>query len=76
MIHIIETRMETTKHLPRTIGMSTLRCITGNTLRDRIRDEDICNICEIQDIVRWAKIRRQAWRNHVNKMDDNWLAKS
>jgi hypothetical protein len=55
--------------------MRTLRCIAGNILRDRILYENICNICEIQDVIRWTRIRREAWRDHVNGMDDNRLAK-
>ncbi|KAH0955250.1 hypothetical protein HN011_000030 [Eciton burchellii] len=53
----------------------SLRCITGNTLRDRIHSEDVRNICEIQDVIRWTRIRRRAWREHVNRIDDNRLAK-
>jgi hypothetical protein len=40
-------------------------CYTDDAVRDKIR-----NICEIQDVIRWLRIRRQAWRNHVNKMDE------
>jgi len=32
------------------------------------------NICDIQDVIKWAKIRRRAWRDRVNRMDAN-LAK-
>jgi hypothetical protein len=42
--------------------ITTLRCIIGDTLRDRIRDKDIY---EIQDITKWVRFR----------MDDNRLAK-
>jgi hypothetical protein len=38
-------------------------------------NEDICSICEVQDITRRVRIRRRAWRDHVNRMDDNWLVK-
>jgi hypothetical protein len=53
----------------------TSRCISGDILRDRTRNEDIRDICEIQDITRWARVRRRAWREHVNRTDDNRLAK-
>jgi hypothetical protein len=49
--------------------------ICGSTLRNRIRNEDISNICEIRDIIRRVEVRRRAWRDHVNKMDDNRLTK-
>jgi len=56
--------------------MKTLKCIIGDTLRHNIRDEDIIrDICEIQDI-KWARIGRRAWRDHVNKTDDKRLTKS
>jgi len=54
--------------------MSATKCITNNSL-NRTRDEDIRNIREIQDDIRWARIRRCAWRDHVKRMDDERLAK-
>lgn len=58
MTYAIETRAETTKttHLLRTTEMRILRCITGNTLRDRVRNEDIRDTCKIQNIVRWERV--------------------
>jgi len=41
MTYAIETRAET--NITKRLLMRTLRCITGSTLRDRIR-----NICRIQ----------------------------
>jgi len=34
-----------------------------------IRNENIRNICEIQDVVRCARIRRRAWRDHLKGMN-------
>jgi len=48
----------------------TLRCIIGNTLWHGIR-----NVCEIQDVTKWARIRKRAWTAGINRMDDNQLAK-
>jgi len=59
--------------LLRTTEMRTLGYITGDTLRDRIYNENIRNICEIQDIIRCPE--RRAWRDHVNRMHDTTLAK-
>jgi hypothetical protein len=71
-----ETRAETsiTKRLEQP---GALRCITDdNILRDRIRNgTDIRNICGIQAVIRWTRISRRAWRDHVNRMNDNRLAK-
>jgi len=53
----------------------TLRSITGHTLRDRIPNQEIRRICDIQDIVR---LTRQRWREcnqHINRMEDNRIAK-
>jgi len=44
--------------------LKVLRYIIDNTLRDKIRNEDIRNICEIQNIIRWVKIRK----DHISKM--------
>lgn len=30
-------------------------------------------ICGVPDIVSWARIRRRAWRDHVNSMGDDRL---
>jgi len=50
----------------------SLGCITGKAPRNGIRKQDIRNICEIQDIARWTRIRsirrkdarqnRQKWK--------------
>jgi hypothetical protein len=51
--YIIEIRAETTitKRLIRTTEIRILRCIADNILRDRIRNEHIHSICEIQDVI-------------------------
>jgi len=42
--------------------MRTLKCITDDSLRDRIRNGDIRSIREIQDVKgsKWSRIRRRA----------------
>lgn len=77
MTYAIETRAENTitKRLLRTTEMRTLRSIAGYTLYDQKRSEEIREICEIQDVVRWARNRRREWRDHVNRMPDDRLAK-
>lgn len=75
--YAVETRAETTttKRLLRTTEMRTLRSITGYTLRDRQRSEEIRNKCNTEDIVRWSRMRRREWNNHVERMSDDRLAK-
>ncbi|XP_056641765.1 uncharacterized protein LOC130448413 [Diorhabda sublineata] len=77
MTYAIEMRAETatTKRILRTTEMKTLRSITGKTLRDRIRSNEIRRMCDVPDIVRWARTRRRAWRDHVNRMNNDRLAK-
>jgi len=49
MIYVMETRADTiAKCLLRTMEMRTLTCITGNTLRNKIRYKYIRNIRDIQ----------------------------
>ncbi|XP_044760217.1 uncharacterized protein LOC123317675 [Coccinella septempunctata] len=77
MTYAIETRAENTatKRLLRTTEMRALRSIAGYALLDRKRNEEIREICDIQDVVRWARKRRRAWRDHVDRMSDERLAK-
>ena len=64
-----EARAETTntQQLLRATEMKTIRAIHGKTLRDKIRG--------IQDIVKWTNDRRREWDAHVERMEDNRLAK-
>ncbi|XP_045462678.1 uncharacterized protein LOC123672567 [Harmonia axyridis] len=77
MTYAVETRAENTvtKRLLRTTEMRALRSIAGYTLLNRKRNEEIREISDIQDVVRWARKRRRAWRDHVDRMSDDRLAK-
>ncbi|KAI4501059.1 hypothetical protein M0802_003862 [Mischocyttarus mexicanus] len=77
MSYAIETGAETaaTKRLLRSTEMKTLRTISGKTLLDRHRNEDIRKECNVQDIVRWARQKRRDWRDHVARMKNNRLPK-
>ena len=65
MTYAIETRAEnsTMKRLLRTTEMSVLRGITGCSLRDHIRSNDIRTQCGILDVVRYGRIRRRVERS-------------
>jgi hypothetical protein len=54
--------------------MKIIRAIHGKTLRDKIRSDQLQQLSGIQDIVKWVNIRRE-WDAHVNRMEDNRLAK-
>jgi hypothetical protein len=55
--------------------MKIVRAIRGKTLRDKIRSDQFQQLSGIQDIVKWVNVRRSAWDAHVNRMEDNRLAK-
>jgi len=62
-----DTRTETII-IKRLLGTTEMRKWQHST--DGIR-----NIREIQNVIRWARIRRRARRDHVNGMDDNQFTK-
>jgi len=46
-----------------------LRCIISN-MRYKVRNEDIRNICK--NVIKWTRIRKSAWKNHVNWNDNRF----
>lgn len=77
LTYAAETREETskTKKIIRTTEMKILRTIKGVTLREQIRSEAIRNKLEIQDIMRWTRARRRQWRDHVDRMGPERIAR-
>jgi hypothetical protein len=55
--------------------MKKITAIHGKTLRDKIRSDKLQQLSGIQDIVKWANVRRREWDVHLNRMEDNRLAK-
>jgi hypothetical protein len=71
-----ETRAETTNTQQlRTTEMKTIRAIHGKTLKNKIRSDQLRQLSGIQDIIKWAKVRRKECDTHVERMEDNRLAK-
>jgi hypothetical protein len=64
-----------TQQLLRTIEMKTMRAIHGKTLRDEIRSDQLRLLSGIQDTVKWVNVRRKEWDGHVERLEDNRLAK-
>ena len=58
---------ERTKQLLRTTEMKTLRSAIGVTLWDRMRNKDVRDQCNIQDINKWTRVRRKEWSNHFDR---------
>uniref|UniRef100_A0AAR5QD25 Reverse transcriptase domain-containing protein n=1 Tax=Dendroctonus ponderosae TaxID=77166 RepID=A0AAR5QD25_DENPD len=73
----IETRADTnkTKCMLRTAEMMTLRSIAGKTLRDRVRSVTIRQTCKVEDVIRWGRKCRRWWRDHVERMHPERIAK-
>lgn len=72
-----ETRAETTrsKQLINTVEMKTLRKIVGKTRLDKIKNADIRNQCQIQEIGEWVETRRSQWAAHVSRMPEDRMTR-
>jgi hypothetical protein len=55
--------------------MNIIRAIHGKRLRDKILSDQLQQLSRIQDIVKWVNVRRREWDVHVNRTEDNRLAK-
>ena len=55
--------------------MKTLRRIINKTKWDRMRNDRIRELCEIQNITSWVQRRRTEWSEHVSRMADDRLVK-
>ncbi|CAG9835898.1 unnamed protein product [Diabrotica balteata] len=77
MTYTSETRPDTSKtqQLLETAEMRLLRRITGNTLRDRMRSEEIRRKCNIPEINKWTLNRKKEWNEHINRMEETRLVR-
>ena len=73
----IETRADTkqTEQIVTKTEMSTLRSIAGFTRWDMKSNEEVRQICDVQDVIKWSRKRRKEWNRHVLRMGDRRLAK-
>ena len=55
--------------------MKTLRRIIDKTKWDRMRNDRIGELCEIQNITSWVQRRRIEWSENVSRMADDRLVK-
>ena len=58
---------EKTKQLLRTTEIKTLRSAIGVPLWDRMRNKDVRDQCNVQDINKWIRVGRKEWSNHVDR---------
>jgi hypothetical protein len=64
------------QQLLRTTEMKIIRAIHGKILMDKIHSDRLQQLSGIQDVVKWANVRRRERDAHVNRMEDNRLAKT
>ena len=72
-----ETRTDTakTRQLLEVTEIKTLRRIINKTKWDRMQNDRIRELCEIQNITSWVQRRRTEWSEHVSRMVDDRLVK-
>ena len=70
-----ETRAATTKtkQLLRTTEMNTMRAILGKTRFDWMKNVDILERCNLQEVVKFVKSRRKAWHEHVSRVEQRLI---
>lgn len=59
------------KRMMRTTAIKIFRSFKG----DKIRSKQIRQELGVQDVVRWIRERRSFWRDYVNRMPEERLAK-
>ena len=57
----------------RATEMNTLRAITGKTRFDRMKNMDILERCNSQEVVKFVKSRRKAWNEHVSRAEQRLI---
>ncbi|KAK9884597.1 hypothetical protein WA026_007437 [Henosepilachna vigintioctopunctata] len=55
--------------------MKVLRRITGKTLLNGERSENVRNMCKVDSINDWVLNRKQEWKDHINRMDDTRIVR-
>jgi hypothetical protein len=55
--------------------MKTIMAIHGKTLMDKIRSDQLLQLSGSLDIIKWVNVRSNEWDGHVERMEDNRLAK-
>ena len=58
-----------------TAEIKTLRKIVGKTRLDRIKNVDIRNQSQIQEVGKWTEKRRLDWAAHVSRMPEDRLTR-
>ena len=64
-----------TKQILETSEMKTLRRIMNKTRLDKIRNRDIREKCEIQNIGDWVQRRRIEWNAHISRTNEDRIVR-
>lgn len=77
MTYTTETRHDTTKtkQLLETTEMRILGRISGNSLFDRNKSENISRACHVKNINGWITKRDQECNDHINRMSEDRLVR-
>ena len=77
LTYAAETRSDTakTRQILETTEMKTLRRIMNKTRLDKIRNRDIREKCEIQNIGDWVQRRRIEWNAHISRMNEDRIVR-
>ena len=77
MTYTAETRPDTlkTKQLLETTEIRVRRRITGKTLFDRERSENVRETCKVENINSWVLNGKVGWNEHINRMDDRRIVR-
>jgi hypothetical protein len=53
--------------------MGILMHISGKTLLDKVRSEDVSRSCKVEDTNEWIHQRKIEWNERINRIEDNRL---
>ena len=53
--------------------MNTLRAILDKTRFDRMKNIDILERCNLQEVAKFVKSRRKAWNEHVSRAEQRLI---
>ncbi|XP_030767906.1 uncharacterized protein LOC115891558 [Sitophilus oryzae] len=78
LTYTAETRPDRakTKRFLETGEMKIIHKITGKTLLDRERRDNIRQTCKVDSINEWVLSRRREWNEHISRMDEGRIVRS
>lgn len=71
----VHSETENTKQMLRTAQMSTIKFIVGKTRLYRVRIVEARKHCGVFDIIKFTRMLRKEWNDHVSRAEVNRLMK-